>query len=76
MTSQSELNWRAALCRQLAKQEPANRGLWMAEAENWSRLSKEKLRREAAAKIASGIFASLRARSARCLSIPASARVA
>ena len=51
MTSQSELNWRAALCRQLAKQEPANRGLWMAEAENWSRLSKEKLRREAAAKI-------------------------
>ena len=41
MTSQLELNSRAALCRQLAKCEPANQALWMAEAENWSRLSKE-----------------------------------
>jgi hypothetical protein len=49
MTSQLELNSRAALCRQLAKREPANRALWMAEAENWSRLSKGKLRGEAAA---------------------------
>jgi len=49
MTSQLELNSRAALCRQLAKREPTNRALWMAEAENWSRLSKEKLRGEATA---------------------------
>ena len=31
----------------LAKREPANRILWMAEAEHWSRLSKEGLRGEA-----------------------------
>ena len=43
MTSQLELSLRAALCRQLAKREPVNRTLWMAEAENWSRLSNEKL---------------------------------
>jgi hypothetical protein len=48
MTSQLELNLRAALCRQLANREPANRFLWMAEAENWLRLSKEKLRGKAA----------------------------
>jgi len=48
MTSHLELNSRAALCRQLAKHEPANQALWMAEAESWSRLSKEKLRGEAA----------------------------
>jgi hypothetical protein len=40
MASQLELSARAALCRQLAKREPANRALWLAEAENWSRLSK------------------------------------
>jgi hypothetical protein len=51
MTSQLELSLRAALCRQLAKREPANRTLWMAEAENWSRLSNEKLPGEARAKI-------------------------
>ena len=49
MTSQLELNSRAALCRQLAKREPANRALWLAEAENWLRLSKDKLRAEATA---------------------------
>src|SRR5258707_13177859 len=38
MTSRLELNSRAALCRQLAKREPATRTLWMAEAENWSLL--------------------------------------
>jgi hypothetical protein len=38
MTSRLELNSRAALCRQLAKREPATRILWMAEAENWSLL--------------------------------------
>jgi hypothetical protein len=46
MASQLELSARAALCTQLAKREPANRALWMAEAENWSRLSNEKLRGE------------------------------
>jgi hypothetical protein len=46
MASQLELSARAALCKQLAKREPENRVLWMAEAENWSRLSNEKLRGE------------------------------
>jgi len=41
MISQLELRSRAALCMQLAKREPANRVFWMAEAENWSRLSNE-----------------------------------
>jgi hypothetical protein len=41
MASQLEFAARAALCRQLAKREPANRVFWMAEAENWSRLSNE-----------------------------------
>jgi hypothetical protein len=41
MISQLELRSRAALCKQLAKREPANRVFWMAEAENWSRLSSE-----------------------------------
>jgi hypothetical protein len=49
MTSQLELNSRAALCKQLAKREPANRAFWLAEAENWLRLSKDKLRAEATA---------------------------
>jgi hypothetical protein len=49
MTSQLELNSRAALCKQLAEREPANRALWLAEAENWLRLSKDKLRAEATA---------------------------
>jgi hypothetical protein len=41
MTSHFELSSRAALCRQLARREPNNRALWMAEAESWSRLSQE-----------------------------------
>jgi hypothetical protein len=47
--SQLEFSARVALCRQLANQEPANRALWMAEAEKWLRLglSKERLRGEA-----------------------------
>ncbi len=45
MTDQSEFNLRAMLCRQLAGREPENRVLWMAEAENWSRLSKRTGRR-------------------------------
>jgi len=38
-----ELNSRAALCRQLASREPANRSVWMAEARSWSRLADETL---------------------------------
>jgi hypothetical protein len=54
MTDQSELNSRAALCRKLAQREPANRVFWMAEAENWSRLSKQKPCADASVKIESG----------------------
>ena len=65
MTGQLEFSLRATLCRQLAKREPANRVLWMAEAETWSRLSKEKSRAAAEEKINSGLTASLREQSAR-----------
>jgi hypothetical protein len=41
MTGQLEFNLRATLCRQLAQREPENRVFWMAEAESWSRLSRE-----------------------------------
>ncbi len=54
MTDQSELNSRAALCRKLAQREPANRVFWMAEAENWSRLSKQKPCADDSVKIESG----------------------
>ena len=50
MTTRLEFILRAALCRQLAKREPANRSLWMAEAENWLRLLKEKLQGDAEAR--------------------------
>jgi hypothetical protein len=63
MTSQVEFSSRAALCRQLATREPANGVLWMAEAANWSRLSKEKLRGDAITQISSGALASWRVRS-------------
>jgi hypothetical protein len=53
MTDHSEFNSRAALCRQLALREPANRAFWMAEAENWSRLAKERRRRGGSAEIES-----------------------
>jgi hypothetical protein len=46
MMSQFELSSRAALCRQLAGQDPANRSVWMAEARSWSRLSDETLHGE------------------------------
>jgi hypothetical protein len=67
MTELSELNSRAALCRRLAQREPANRTFWMAEAENWSRLSREKPRAEDDMRIDSGILARLRAQSTRFL---------
>ena len=69
MTGQSELNSRAALCRKLARREPANQTFWMAEAENWSRLSKEKPHGEDSVEIDSGILARLRAQSTRFLFI-------
>jgi hypothetical protein len=71
MTDQLELNSRAALCRRLAEREPANRTLWMAEAENWSRLSKENPHGEDSVKADSGILARLRAQSIKFLLIPA-----
>jgi hypothetical protein len=41
MASQLELSSRAALCRRLARREPNSRIYWLAEAEKWSRLSRE-----------------------------------
>jgi hypothetical protein len=41
MADQMEFGLRATLCRQLALREPENRVFWIAEADNWSRLSKE-----------------------------------
>lgn len=69
MTDQSELNSRATLCRKLAQREPANRTFWMAEAEKWSRLSKEKPHGEVSVEIDSGILARLRARNRQFLFI-------
>ena len=69
MMGQSELNSRAALCRKLAQREPANQTFWMAEAENWSRLSKEKFHGEDSVKIDSGILARFRAQSMKFLLI-------
>jgi hypothetical protein len=68
MIDQLEFDLRATLCRQLAEREPANRAFWMAEAESWSRLSKEKSRgaeSRGAAEENSGIPASLWEKSAR-----------
>jgi hypothetical protein len=69
MTDQSEFSSRAALCRKLALREPGNRTFWMAEAENWSRLSKEKIQGEDSVKIDSGILVRLRVQSTRLLFI-------
>ena len=69
MIDQLEFDLRATLCRQLAKREPANQSFWMAEAENWSRLSKERSRGAAEEKINSGFTASWREKSARFLLI-------
>jgi len=69
MTDQLEFSSRAVLCRKLAQREPANRVYWMAEAENWSRLSKESP--EDSAEAASGVLARLRVRSTRLMLIVA-----
>jgi hypothetical protein len=67
MTDQSELSSRATLCRRLAQREPDNRTFWMAEAEHWSRLSKEKPHGEDSVRVDSGIFARLREKSTKFL---------
>ena len=41
MTSHLELSLRAALCRQFARREPNSKTYWLAEAEDWLRLSRE-----------------------------------
>ncbi|UFW38409.1 hypothetical protein [Bradyrhizobium sp. WSM471] len=46
MMSQFELSSRAVLCRKLARQDPANQTVWMAEARSWSRLAAERLHDE------------------------------
>jgi hypothetical protein len=43
MASFLELNARAALCRRLAKLEPASSHVWLAEAERWSQLAQIQL---------------------------------
>ena len=67
MNDHSEFNSRAALCRELAQREPANRTFWIAEAEHWSRLSKEKWRDDGNVEIGSGILLRLRTQSRRFL---------
>lgn len=46
MITQLELSSRAALCRQLARREPRSKIYWLAEAENWQRLSREPIHPE------------------------------
>ena len=43
MVSLLECIARAALSRRLAKLEPVSRGIWLAEAERWSRLAQARL---------------------------------
>ena len=64
MASKLEFSARAALCRELARREPANGVLWMAEAENWSRLSNENFA-ASQTKLGYRTLAGLRARSAK-----------
>lgn len=68
MRRQAEFTLRAALCRQLAGLEPANRAIWMAEAEYWLRLSDDTDRSETGTPVNIGTLAALRARVARGLS--------
>ena len=46
MITQTELSSRAALCRQLAQREPSSKAYWLAEAEHWSRLSRQPIHLE------------------------------
>jgi hypothetical protein len=69
MTDQSEFSSRAALCRKLAQREPSNGMFWMAEAEKWSRLSKETPHGGSCDEIDPGVLARLLAQSTRFLFI-------
>jgi hypothetical protein len=69
MVDQLEFSSRAVLCRKLAQREPANRVYWIAEAENWSRLSKGSP--EDSAEATPGVLARLRVRSSRLMLIVA-----
>jgi hypothetical protein len=71
MVDPLELSSRATLCRKLAQREPENRVYWIAEAENWSRLSKESPAGEDNPDAGSGVLARLRMRSARLMLIVA-----
>ena len=50
-----EFTARAALCRRLAKREPASGHLWLAEAEKWSRLAQARRRAPADTEEALGV---------------------
>jgi hypothetical protein len=76
MSSRVEFISRAALCRQLAELEPANRLIWMVEAEYWSRQSENADFGKAGPPVRPGALAAFRARVARSLSNPASAKIA
>ena len=71
MVDQLEFSSRAVLCRKLAQREPANRVYWMAEAESWSRLSKQSPSGEQSPEAAPGVLARLRVRSTRLMLIVA-----
>lgn len=62
MTSPTECRSHAALCTQLAKQDPANRFVWSAEAKYWGHLSKQRHCRQARTTITLVAFRSLTAR--------------
>jgi hypothetical protein len=76
MSRRAEFISRAALCRQLATLEPANRVIWMAEAEYWSRLSGETDQGETGTPVSLGTLAALRARVARSLANPSPTKLA
>ncbi len=65
MRRRAEFTLRAALCRQLAELEPANRAIWMVEAEYWLCLSDDTDRSETGKPVSMGTLAALRARVAR-----------
>jgi hypothetical protein len=67
MADQLEFSSRAALCRELALREPENRAYWIAEAESWSRLSKEDPSGKDNPESGSGVLAKLRVRSMRMM---------
>ena len=45
MTSFLEFHARAELCRRFARLEPQTASVWLAEAESWSRLTRQPCRR-------------------------------